>query len=520
MPRDKTKKVSLSYAGNDFVLRRTVIGVRFRFYTVTEVQMGRGSTLRIPPELDGIPVTGFSLPRSATLPTVRTLVLPEKLADLEVSNGAFPALESIQVSPESVHFSAEGKRLYSRDGDDLYLSFAMDPEEEITIPFRVDNLSKGCFAGTKAVRILAENPDLFVEEGAFEGSAFLEASPVLTTKDTLCALLRPVEFLSLQDGITVAGRNAFGNYSPRVLSVESLCHRHPEDFEEDEIFYDCEDVREIQVRGRSLFTPKDILEWENLERFVLLEEKENEPYETRDGVLYRRDGEELTLVAYPSGRNMEHFQIPEEVTRVGEGALPEVWEVRVTEGTAKGLVRAVYGENTEKWGCRFLLQKGGGEKQRRAWEERERKGISQVFLIPEGISPEGARHLELAWDEKTFDPGGHYAEAFLYTDPSCPERMEMALQAALAGGPEETEHQKAWEEAMACLRLEKRKEFFDYLLTDAPEVTRKRALSLPLFGPEEFSELLALCNERGDAHMAALILARGKERGKRTDFGL
>ena len=483
--KDKYVNVPLFYAGNSFRLRRTVIGERWRFYTITAIEMGKSTTLRLPEEHEGLPIRGLSLGREEVLPSVHTLVLSATLSSLTVSNKAFPSLKRVEVPKTNASFSTDGKRIYDGMGRKLLYSFAINPEETFILPHHVVELAKGCFADTLVEEIQVSRGNLEVDEGAFDRSAFLAGHSYLATKDCLCALLKPEDTLVLGENIKKVGAFAFSLFVPRVISCENVPVLNGLEIQE----MASGEVEELWVRGtKEEIWVGDVLEWESLLSITVPEN--HALYESHDGVLYRKEEGGLSLFAYPRGRREREYRVctgtlsvlekafseatyleqvwmPDSVTSIAkyafygarslrnvrlssglltigdrafyqtaiqelslpdgllyveEGAFFDCIAIRAKEGSAKNLVMALMRERQDNSGAVIYLEEDK--------EEREKGTLLSAFYLPYHISKRGLALLCKAWDAASFQVEGPYAEAFLEVKDHSKEKLGMALQVA------------------------------------------------------------------------------------------
>ena len=137
-----------------------------------------GEVLELPEEIDGDPVTSFSLEKGAcphSFPGVKRLCLPRYLGKFPEQNDLFPDLVELSTDEANQIYKSDGRMLYRDYGKELYLSLAggLSPEP-VVVPALTRRLGRKAFVKSTCPDIIFENPDIEAPWGCFGDSVWLD----------------------------------------------------------------------------------------------------------------------------------------------------------------------------------------------------------------------------------------------------------------------------------------------------------------------------------------------------------
>ena len=291
-------RTEVTYLGNTFSLSRVkmgeVIGWEVEdFYLREEVIL--------PAEHDGIPVISFHpLVYEATYPRVKRLFLGRYLREVSLHDAAFPDLEEICLGGNAF-LRAEGTNLYSAEGE--LLSCLRD---------------RSCLPKGEGMECLAE-----------------DTKTVMVRRDTLMAVLAPVDTLVLGEKVKKIAKGAFLLHAPRRIESFHLLEK-----EYGGTMYElpgAKQVKELVIKNpEEHLVRESLLFWQCVERVHLPNGCEG--YTSRDGIIYGEEGRSLFFCPprYPAKDGC--FTIPEGVEKIEERAF---WYSRLTRVQMPDSVRVL-----------------------------------------------------------------------------------------------------------------------------------------------------------------------------------
>lgn len=312
------KEFWYEYGGNRFCLERTGSSSSgWTGYIVRGVRLGN-ACLRLPENYDGNPVVRWHMRDRTPLSMVRFLFIPASVTEIFIDNRVLPQLEHLEVQEGNPRFSTDGQMLYSADGRELLYSLGAGWQDRAVVPSRVRRIRRKAFQYTVCGEILFRNPDVSVEENAFDHSAWKERQgDFCLVGNMFYRLNRPVERLRIPEGVRRFHESAFSEAVPEYLDTPVL----PPGGSMEKLGGNCyRQCRELTIRrGRAALDPGVLRRARGLEAVHIGEGYRL--YSSADGVVYSRDGR--TLEYYPPGKMDKAFAIPEGVVKIARSAFAQ-----------------------------------------------------------------------------------------------------------------------------------------------------------------------------------------------------
>lgn len=309
------EEIWFEYEGNRFCLE--MAGGRYSgggSYAVRGIIMGN-SCLRLPESYQGNPVTRWHMREKTPLSMAGFLIIPASVTEIFLENRLLPQLEHLEVQAGNPRFATDGLMLFSADGRELLYSLGAGRQERAVVPRGVRKIRHEAFQYTVCSEILFENPDVSVEENAFDHSLWRERQGDFSLVGNLFFRLnRPVERLRVPDGVRRFHESAFSEAVPEYLDTPVLPSRGSMEDLGGKRYRQC---RELTIRSRQAKIDSGALRLARGLEAVHIAEG-HKTCRSADGVIYSRDGR--TLEYYPVGKMEAVFEIPEGVVKIARSA--------------------------------------------------------------------------------------------------------------------------------------------------------------------------------------------------------
>ena len=205
------------YEGNWYL--GCVYGGKREGISILEVIV-KNEKLLLPGSINGYPVLRMENPKITQRELVRELRIPSSLEVYLLPNLSFPFLQTVSVEEGNSFYSSDGLSLYSKDGTRFISALAGSNQKEFTLPKSVQVIAAHAFSYAKIKKLHFLNPDVEVEEDAFEGMKWLDSFPdqVVKVGNLLYQVRGPISFLDCKrQGITRVHPHAFDLYKPKTI---------------------------------------------------------------------------------------------------------------------------------------------------------------------------------------------------------------------------------------------------------------------------------------------------------------
>ncbi|MBQ1915612.1 MAG: hypothetical protein II178_10410, partial [Selenomonadaceae bacterium] len=221
--RGEKKVIDFTYQGTVFELTEDADGSQGTCYRITGLK-AHGEAVEFPSQANYIPVMQLSFHEDTDhiYPGVKKIIIPANLEISGLENRTFPDLEEILLSPKHKEFSTDGKMLYKKKDDELYLSMCAGQEDIATVPKNIKKLSDKAFQYTKCREIIFENQEIQPEDSTFENSAWLkrleEKQEPIYVGNTLYKVLSSNP-ITVKPTTTHFSRHAFEAHMPTEITT-------------------------------------------------------------------------------------------------------------------------------------------------------------------------------------------------------------------------------------------------------------------------------------------------------------
>ncbi len=284
-------------------------------YEITGIAAG-GTALVLPGSYEGKPVTRWRMRRKEACAGVKSLYIPAGLEEIFVENKLFPDLEKLEVEAGHQRFSTDGKMLYSADGRKLLYSLAAGNQHRAVVPAGVRKITGTAFRNAVCGEILFENPDVSVEEGAFEGCTWMNGQKDYCMIGNLFfRLMHSVKELRIPENARRFHERAFSGAVPEHLITPVMpSQKNMEDLWGGKRYGICREL--------TLYAPRAGVNFglfrqvQGLRGFHIA--GQHQKFCSREGVVFSKDGK--CLEYYPQGRQERRYAIPEGVKKIARGA--------------------------------------------------------------------------------------------------------------------------------------------------------------------------------------------------------
>lgn len=305
--RGEKKVIDFTYQGTVFELTEDADGSQGTCYRITGLK-AHGEAVEFPSQANYIPVIQLSFHKDTDhiYPGVKKIIIPANLEISSLENRTFPDLEEILLSPKHKEFSTDGKMLYKKKDDELYLSMCAGQEDIATVPKNIKKLSDKAFQYTKCREIIFENQEIQPEDSTFENSAWLkrleEKQEPIYVGNTLYKVLSSNP-ITVKPTTTHFSRHAFEAHMPTEITTPII-------------------PPASMMRGKrhcsspckvlNITMEKKRIKWDNIATWEGLEAVHftgHALYKDIDGVVFSKDG--ATLLYYPGSRPVSSYAIPD-----------------------------------------------------------------------------------------------------------------------------------------------------------------------------------------------------------------
>lgn len=278
--------------------------------------------LILPSDYKGNPISYWQMNSGEKpLPAVRSLSIPDSITDISIQGRPFPNLEQVEVQAGNPKFSTDGQMLFSIDGKILIYSFAMGNQERAVVPATVKKIADSAFRHAACKEIVFENPDVIVEDNAFEMSVWLEQKgDYCIVGNMFFRLKHAVDLLVVPEHIKRFHERAFVEAVPRCMVTPIPPSRSNISHLEGRFYQKIKNLEELTITHSNA-----ILNFTNLAKLTGLQKvhlsENHKKYCSVDGVIFTKD--KKTLVLYPCGRQTKQYQIPEGTVKIAKRAFAE-----------------------------------------------------------------------------------------------------------------------------------------------------------------------------------------------------
>lgn len=255
------------------------------------------------------------------LPAVRFLSIPDSITEISIQSRPFPNLERVEVQAGNPKFSTDGQMLYSIDGKVLIYSLAMGNQERAVVPATVKKIADRAFRHSVCKEIVFENPDVSVEDNAFEMSVWLEQKgDYCIVGNMFFRLKRSMDLLVVPEYIKRFHERAFVQAIPKCMIAPISPSRSNVSNLEGKFYRNVKSLEELTITHFSA-----TLNFTNLAKLTGLQNvhlsENHKKYCSVDGVIFTKD--KKMLVFYPCGRQNKKYQIPEGTVKIARRAFAE-----------------------------------------------------------------------------------------------------------------------------------------------------------------------------------------------------
>lgn len=278
--------------------------------------------LVLPSTYKGNPISCWQMDSGEKpLPAVRFLSIPDSITEISIQGRPFPNLERVEVQAGNPKFSTDGQMLYSVDGKILIYSLAMGNQERVVVPATVKKIADRAFRHSVCKEIVFENPDVSVEDNAFEMSVWLEQKgDYCIVGNMFFRLKRSMDLLVVPEYIKRFHERAFVQAIPKCMIAPISPSRSNVSNLEGKFYRDVKSLEELTITHFSA-----TLNFANLARLTGLQNvhlsENHKKYCSVDGVIFTKD--KKMLVFYPCGRQNKKYQIPEGTVKIARRAFAE-----------------------------------------------------------------------------------------------------------------------------------------------------------------------------------------------------
>ena len=312
------KKIPFEYRGTVFIVKEDHHWRWGRHLKIVDIEKS-GAEIKFPSQANGLQVkeididkkvdeeTGKSVPRAYR--GVLKIIIPNGLSLEYLDNANFPDLEEVVLSPSNIEYSTDGKMLYSKNGDELYLVLSAGQNDTVTVPKQVKKLAKNAFRHTLCRNIIFENPNIQAEPNTFDDSVWLDGfkkrdEPVYMGNTFYKAVSNaPV---TVKPGTSRFSKEAFDQYVPSELTTPLL---PPSNLMREQRFSDgCQNLT-LTMENKKI-NWQTVAAWGNLREIHFTG---HNLYKDIDGVVFSKDGR--TLLFYPRQKRDSTYIVPDN-TRV------------------------------------------------------------------------------------------------------------------------------------------------------------------------------------------------------------
>lgn len=298
----------LDYKGSKF----TVDFYGINGYAVTDIESW-SEEVWIPEVYNDFPIFKLGLKLAEVLyHGVRILHIPKTLAYINFGRAVFPDLEEVMIDPDNKRFITDGKMIVeigNREGLTLVRCLVCKGNR-VEIPNSVKIISSKAFYGTHCTEIVFPKSNLFIDEDAFENSAWERVQPrTIVINELLFKTDCKDGTLVVPKGVKKFHPQLFHNNIP----VKVICNFIPPRKDMKALWGSGSVCGTLEVTSPNAeINLNSLKEFASLDEFILPENHKR--YQTIDGVLYSRDGK--TLVFYPRGKVGSSFAIPDGVEKI------------------------------------------------------------------------------------------------------------------------------------------------------------------------------------------------------------
>ena len=271
--------------------------------------------LELPDVIGKFPITHLDLDKTLRLPGVWTLILPDSIYSISLSNLTFPNLQEVKGNQ---YFTGYGHMILSKDMKTLYYSLSGGNQAEVTVPSFVKTVEDTAFRDTKCRGVTFEAMGVSVEEGAFDGSDYAANHDSLCFGRSFYKLLKDVDQLIIPPEVTKISENAFREHMPTVL-VTPFFPKHDAFFysEKKNVYALEQKLQDIRISDPSLVIPlQDLPNWNYLQGVHV--DCDHPRYRSVDGVLFDKVTD--TLLYFPIAKKQEEYQVPVGTKAIGRYA--------------------------------------------------------------------------------------------------------------------------------------------------------------------------------------------------------
>lgn len=278
--------------------------------------------LVLPSTYKGNPISCWQMDSGEKpLPAVRFLSIPDSITEISIQGRPFPNLERVEVQAGNPKFSTDGQMLYSVDGKILIYSLAMGNQERVVVPATVKKIADRAFRHSVCKEIVFENPDVSVEDNAFEMSVWLEQKgDYCIVGNMFFRLKHSMDLLVVPEYIKRFHERAFVQAIPKCMIAPISPSRSNVSNLEGKFYRDVKSLEELTITHFSA-----TLNFANLARLTGLQNvhlsENHKKYCSVDGVIFTKD--KKMLVFYPCGRQNKKYQIPEGTVKIARRAFAE-----------------------------------------------------------------------------------------------------------------------------------------------------------------------------------------------------
>lgn len=307
------------YQGNQFRL-----GQKGRYNNEWKISgiVAAKERLVLPSTYKGNPICSWEMNSGEKpLPAVRFLSIPDSVTEISIQGRPFPNLERVEVQAGNPKFSTDGQMLYSVDRKILIYSLAMGNQERVVVPATVKKIADRAFRHAVCKEIVFENPDVTVENNAFEMSVWLEQKGDYCIVGNMFFRLKcSVELLVVPEHIKRFHERAFVQAIPKRMVAPIPPSRSNISNLEGRFYQSVKNLEELTITH-----PNATLNFINLAGLKGLQKihlsENHKKYCSVDGVIFTKD--KKTLVFYPCGRQEKCYQIPEGTVKIAKRAFAE-----------------------------------------------------------------------------------------------------------------------------------------------------------------------------------------------------
>ena len=257
---------------------------------------------------------------------LKTIDKPEKVVTLVLAKDSIPIKYSFPL-PNLMHlnvekgnhdYSTDGRSLLTWDGSILLRYLTLGDSSPYVVPKSITQISSGAFQGSQMTSISFPTR-VKAPQAAFTDSAWLaKHKDLVVVGDTIISVNAPLDILEMTDGVSCLSPGAMGQYKPSTI----ICDRLPEVKQGNSpVTYETDTF--MWFPKKLVFTNKfrlpekyALLPFGQLEDIIVQED--HPTLKTQDGILYSKDGK--TLLYCPPRNKVQHFQVPEGVTKIASYA--------------------------------------------------------------------------------------------------------------------------------------------------------------------------------------------------------